>query len=202
MIDYSEQQMDWFRRNGFTSGGCTYIIMEEDTYSIKEDLKERGCVYNKLLGWHTGSPKDIGSKYNYIPVAFDEIYKWISLPCQPAFVEEKEGANKYIEELRDKYLPTNGSWIGCRNQRFYNMPVTLVEENTYKTMYGNSNMYKFKNEDGNALVWYTKLPINLKLRQFGLLTGTCKDYTKFKGQKITRVTRCKIIVPSDNNKEE
>ena len=202
MINYSEQQIDWFRRNGFTPNGYTYIVMEEDTYSIKDDLKERGCVYNKLLGWHTGFPKDIENKYKFVSVSFDDIYKWISLPCQPALVEEKEMANKFIEKTRNEYFPVVGEWIGCRNQRFYNMPVTLIEENAYKTMYGDSNMYKFKNEDGNILVWYTKLPINLKLRQFGLLTGTCKDYTKFKGQKITRVTRCKIIIPNDNNKEE
>ena len=47
-----EKILKYYKEHNITPQGETYIVTG-DTYSIKEKLKELGCGYDKLLGWHS-----------------------------------------------------------------------------------------------------------------------------------------------------
>ena len=38
----------WLEKNGFGADGLTWCIFGEDTYAIKEQLKELGCKFSPL----------------------------------------------------------------------------------------------------------------------------------------------------------
>ena len=40
---------EYFEKNGFNEDGYTYCVVGEDTYSIKDHLKEMGGKYNPTL---------------------------------------------------------------------------------------------------------------------------------------------------------
>lgn len=39
----------WLEKNGFGADGLTWCVFGDDTYAIKEQLKELGCKFSPLL---------------------------------------------------------------------------------------------------------------------------------------------------------
>lgn len=50
----------WLEKNGFnTETEVTYVIWGDDTYAIKDWLKEQGCKFNPVLKWHAPEPIEL-----------------------------------------------------------------------------------------------------------------------------------------------
>ena len=64
---------EWLEKNGFSADGLTYCIFGDDTYSIKEKLKQLGCRFSPLLKWHSPEPLDLPAGYGMISFTFDDI---------------------------------------------------------------------------------------------------------------------------------
>ena len=66
---------EWLEANGFNSKGETFILVG-NTYSIKNELKEKGWKFNRILKWHGGSPLNEYPQFPIITIKFEQIAEW------------------------------------------------------------------------------------------------------------------------------
>ena len=70
--DYEVKKEKWLKDNGFNENLETYVYFLDNSYEIKETLKDDGFRFNKVLYWHTPELKEEYSDKT-IKVALDEI---------------------------------------------------------------------------------------------------------------------------------
>jgi hypothetical protein len=87
-------------------------------------------------------------------------------------------------------------------QRVRDMPLVLVAEHSFDTMYGTKWILRFEDSAGRCVVWKTTSPgSGYKTGDRVLLTGTVKDFGEYKGTNQTELTRCKVQ-PTQNSCEQ
>lgn len=169
-----------------------YIIFGENTYAIKEEIKERGGRYNPVLNWYFTRETEVPEGYSLIAIDFDSLYEW--LPMVKRF-ELKEEAKQIVEDAKAELLPPSKSeFIGDIKERLRGLNVTLTGARAVDSAYGTSIMFTFKQGD-NILVWFTTSPPDEKDAIVGhqySLTGTVKDFKIYNGVKQTILSRCKL----------
>lgn len=167
-----------------------YIIFGENTYNIKEEIKERGGRYNPALGWHFTKETELPEGYSLIPIDFDAVYEWFPMVKR---IELKENAKEVVEEAKNANLPASKSeFIGEIKERLRGLNVTLTGARAVSSVYGTSIMFTFKEGD-NELVWFTSCPPDEKDAIVGhkySLTATVKDHKIYNGVKQTYLNRC------------
>lgn len=167
-----------------------YIICGENTYNIKDEIKERGGRYNPTFGWHFTKETEVPEGYSLIPIDFDAVYEWLPMVKR---IELKENAKQVVEEAKAALLPPSKSeFIGEIKERLRGLSVILTGARAVSSVYGTSIMFTFK-QDENVLVWFTSCPPDEKDAIVGhqySLTGTVKDHKVYNGEKQTYLNRC------------
>lgn len=194
----NETKAEWLKRNGFEQADnkyVTYVITGGNTYEIKDTLKQNGCVYNKLLGWH--SPQQFKLEgFVWVPIFADDIYVW--LPSISTMTVRDE-AETFVKETLKPYQPkrnvelassmTDSEFIGAIGDRLRKIPAVIVGKKEVNSKYGLSMLYTF--ESGNSvLCWFTSSFKNVEVGDKILLSGTIKDRKEYNQQKQTILTRC------------
>lgn len=185
-----EENARWLERNGFSADGKTWVVIG-NTYDIKDELKEAGAKWNGLLGWHLDHDPVIWPAFT---VTTDDVCRR-SLADQ-LFWDDYSVIAALISELREKHRPASGSeYLGAVGEKL-TVRVRLVRIFTYETHFtyrGETNfIYKFADEEGNALVWKTSCPLDLEEGREYEVSGKVKEHSEYKGEKQTALTRCKV----------
>lgn len=89
--------------------------------------------------------------------------------------EHDEINNEYLGELGDKLTLNIKSWK-CVYQGH--------------TIFGDNYLYRFITDDNHIITWGTST--QLADRDICILKGTVKEHNDFRGQKQTKLTRCKV----------
>lgn len=169
-----------------------YLVAGENTFDIKDELKERGGRYKPEFNWHFTKPTELPEGYKLVAIDFDEVYDWNPLTQH---IGIKENAKQIAEEARAKVAPkSNSEWIGEIKQRMRDLKVVLTGARAVSSAYGESIMFTFKQGE-NILVWFTSCPPADEDAIVGheyLLTGTVKDHKVYNGTKQTYLNRCKL----------
>lgn len=181
----------WLEKNGFSADGFTYVIFGDDTYSIKEWLKEQGCKFHPWLKWHSPTPLDVPVGYGSICFSFDELCIW----------DEKEGSAYFTEKAKDLIDrrvkeaegPSLSEYVGEVGERLRNLTVVFKSMRGFAGRYGWTNIYTFQHGD-DVLVWFTAKDLDLEKGQVVDLTGTVKCHEEFREVKTTQLSRCIIKV--------
>ena len=181
------KRSEWLKKNGFDENGDTYVLIGLDSYSIKNELKEAGWKYNKILRWHSPSPT--GYEENIYKVNWTEVYTssiWGEMyPIQ--------GSQQKIDSIIKAAMPASTSeWIGEKGDKISNLLVTLVSIHGFQGKYGFSQVVKFKTEEENVLTWFTTVNIKIAEGDNCILCGTIKNLDTYNNEKITVMTRCKL----------
>ena len=167
-----------------------YVVFGQDTYAIKDEIKERGGRYNSDFGWHFMKETEVPEGYSLIPIAFDDVYDWF--PMVKRF-EIKENAKQVVEAAKNALMPPSKSeFIGDIKERIRGLNVTLTGARAVSGAYGTSVMFTFKQNE-NILVWFTSCPPDEQDAIVGhqySLTGTVKDHKIYNGEKQTYLNRC------------
>ena len=167
-----------------------YVIVGENTYAIKDALKEKGCHFNKNIGWYSSHPINISDGYKEVAVSFLSCYTW--QPFSEKF-EIKTTAEKTVNEAIAKGIPPeNVDWMGEIKERLRELPVTVTAAHSFETAYGHTTVYTFSKE-GYIFTWFTSSSVDISVGDKGFLTGTVKDHTEYHGVKQTILTRCKFM---------
>lgn len=185
-----EKNASFLKKAGFSEDGKAWVVVG-NTYKIKEDLKAAGCKWHNLIGWHFDHA-DNG--FNCFELTIDEIttksladeYIWEDY----SFIEQ------YVKDQKAKYAPKTGSeYVGEVGGKL-ELSVTLKRVFQFETHFTYSGegsyIYKFADAEGNTVTWKTSKDLKIDEGWTGLITGTVKEHSEYRGDKQTVLTRCKI----------
>lgn len=177
----------WLEKNGFSEDGLTYCVFGDDTYSIKEWLKEQGCKFHPLLKWHSPVPLDLPEGYGIISFSFEDLCEWNESQQNAFFYESaKEKVDRAFKEAEG---PSLSEYVGEVGERLRNLTAIFKSGRGFSGKYGWTNIYTFQvGED--VLVWFTAKDLDLEKGQAVDLTGTVKKHEEFRGVKTTQLSRC------------
>lgn len=169
-----------------------WLVTGNNTYTIKDWLKENGAKFAPALNWYAAQPLDVPVGYGMVSIPFDSCFEW---NCYSQKFAPKEGAKEVADAARNSLYPESKSeWIGEIKERLRNLEVTYVSSRDIESYYGISILYTFKAGE-NILVWFCSgkgLPQNIEVGDSFLLTGTVKDHKEYNGVKQTVLTRCSV----------
>ena len=184
--EYANNKAAWLKNNNFSKDGYTYIVTG-DSYSIKDQLKENGFKYDLVLKWHRATAE--GYEDQVIKVSADDIIEFSAWGKG----YYKTGAKETIEnKLAETQLEDPSNWVGEEGAIFEAESVQLISKNGFESYYGYSNIYTFRDENCNKLVWFTKTNIPFVEGDHLKIKGRIKSHEEYKGTKQTILTRCKV----------
>lgn len=201
-----ERNLAWLRKEDFSDDGFVWIILG-DTFSIKEELKELGCRFNGLLGWH--SSREL-SEYPTAKLTADDcfdrnidgFYFWKS------YSDVVDLCNAKRDEFKKLNSPDfpDSHHVGSVGEKI-EITATFTAEHSFETHFNyhsiTNYIYTFTDETGNVFIWKTTSIIwdeDAKGHQRALETGskvrikgTIKAHGEYRGIKQTELIRCKIM---------
>lgn len=177
----------WLEWNGFSTDGFTYCAIGDNTFAIKDWLKENGFKFNPTLKWHSPQPVDMPEGYGLLTLAFDDIAKWDDTYKEAYYFEKTKAiVNKAFKEAAG---PSLSEYVGEVGQRLRNMTAIYESTRGFAGVYGWTNIHTFKvGED--VLVWFTTVELTADVGATVDLTGTVKKHEEFRGIKTTQLSRC------------
>lgn len=167
-----------------------YIVTGDNTYNIKEELKERGGRFNPVFGWYFTKETEVPDGYALAAINMEDVYEW--LPMVKKF-DLKENAKEVVSKAKEALLPPSLSeYVGDIKERVRDMKVKLTGARAVESAYGSSVLFTF--EAGNdILIWFTSCPPDADKAIVGheyLLTFTVKAHDTYQGTKQTKINRC------------
>ena len=182
-------KLEWLEYNNFSKDGIAYCITGDNTYNIKDWLKEQGCTYSPLLKWHIAEPIDLPEGYFIKEVKFDDIYTW-----EDNDAWEKESAKGFLKKLFAlEKEPSNSEWIeGNIGDRVRNMTARVMKIRGFNGAWGYTSVYTFKSGE-NILTWFTQSDPEIEENDLIDITFTIKNFTEYLGEKQTQISRPKIV---------
>ena len=167
-----------------------FVVIGENTYAVKDELKELGCKYRPEFGWYCTHAVDVPVNYGMVGIPFDKVCEWNPV-AKKIFI--KDGAKEIADAAKNEAAPkSNSEFIGDIKQRLRDMKVVYTNCRTIESYYGISLVYTFKLGD-NVLTWFCSgkgIDPDIEIGETVLLTGTVKDHKEYNGVKQTYLNRC------------
>ena len=197
-----EANAAFFQKQGFNAEGKTYVILG-DTYKIKDELKQLGCKFSNIFGWHIDHQIE---GYDLLMVDVNECFDKDYTGTYRWNLWKNDGLTERIHEasLKAAASRSKSQHVGSIGDRI-STKATLTKISWYDTNFGTKYIYTFTDIWNNVLVWKTtggcEKEVNglLKPVEAGemiTITGTVKSHDEYQGIKQTVLTRCKIQWPA------
>lgn len=189
-MNSNQDKKEWLARNGFNEDGLTWCVFGDDTYSIKDKLKEMGCKFSPILKWHSPEPLDIPAGYDMFSISFDDIMEWDAQAKNAFFTEDaKSIVDRKFAEAEG---PSLSEYVGEVGERLRNMTAIFKSRRGFNGRYGWTNIFTFA-VDQNIFIWFTATELDIEVGSTVDLTGTVVDYIEYNGVKQTKLNRCKVV---------
>ena len=191
----AEWNKTWLEREGFNADGITYVVLG-NTYEIKEELKAKGAKFNDMLGWHMADPQG----YDVAQISVDDVtyrtyigrFEYIMWADGVQIVREaKDAAEKALKAERNEHVSEYVGTVGERRE----FNCTLIGHFTFQSYFSYDDVsfiYKFKDENGDIIVWKTSTWLDDEKKNFRF-KATIKEHSEYKGEKQTVVNRPKFF---------
>ena len=75
----------------------------------------------------------------------------------------------------------------------HDFTLTVVSERVLEGQYGMTHLYKFTDENGNNLVWFSSKNQDLDIGATYTIKATVKDHSEYNNEKQTVITRGKVL---------
>lgn len=176
---------------GFGENEKIYLVYGDDTYAIKDKLKEMGARFDPTLKWYLPEVVELPEGYQLCEMSFDELYDYNVQSKWASFKEDaKQIVSKRMAELKGP--STSIYYPGAEKQRIRNIVAKVANIRGFEGFYGYTNVYTFTSED-YVFVWMTsKCDLTLSIGDVVDLTGTIKKFDEYMGVKQTHLTRCVV----------
>ena len=176
---------------GFGEDEKAYLVYGDDTFAIKDKLKELGARFDPTLKWFFSKEVELPKGYKLCAMSFDELYNYNP---QGKWAEFKEDAktivSRRIAELKGP--STSVYYPGVEKERIHNITAKVKSIHGFEGMYGYTSVYTFTSGD-YVFVWITsKCNMNLAVGDTVDLTGTIKKFDEYMGVAQTYLTRCLV----------
>ena len=176
---------------GFGEDEKAYLVYGDDTFAIKDKLKELGARFDPTLKWFFPNKVALPEGYNLCEMSFDELYNYTP---QNKWAEFKEDAKAIVSRrmVELKGPSTSVYYPAAEKERIRNITAKVDNIRGFEGAYGYTSVYTFTSEN-YVFVWMTsKCDVNLAIGQTVDLTGTIKKFDEYMGVKNTYLTRCCI----------
>lgn len=185
-----EKKAKWLRDHGCNEQS-TFIYFPTDGYDKRETLKLAGFTFDPVLLWHCATPPE-----EFLPFV-------IELPLTD-FVDFtvwgtgfiREHTAELVKEVTKQARPQSpSSYVGEIGKKIIDYPVVLASIRPFESRFGQSQIVKFLDSNGNILKWFTSTHISFDTNTSLLLSGTVKHQEKDKYEddaEVTILTRCKL----------
>lgn len=185
--DSEKNKLAWFAKNGIGEDGSIYIICGDNTYAIKDKLKELGCRFSPALKWYSPIDLELPEGYSTLHFSFDDLYEWV--PNWKNATLRPDAEKKIAAAIEELAGPSLSEYVGEIGERLYNMTAVFVATRGWEGRYGYTYIHTFRSGE-NVLTWFTSKDLNLDENTIVDLTATVKSHDEYKGVKNTQVTRC------------
>lgn len=182
-----EKIQKWMLQNGFNTDGITYCVAGENSFNIKDMLKQQGFKFSPLLKWHGDTKIDLPDNYYFIPLHFSDLYAW---DIQKQEVLPLVGAAAKVQDALKQGLPQQSNFIGTIGERLYDVNAVFKFSKAFINKSGSfvfAHHFDIQNE---RAVWVTQKQLSLIPEQSILLTGTIISHSVFANRKTTNINRC------------
>ena len=183
---------EWLEKHGFNKDRMTYIYFPADSYEVKDQLKEAGFRFEKILLWHAPEIPE-GYEDKVVEVWFDAI--GVMSAWHEGFFGEF--AEKIVKDRIRKARPaveSTSEWVGEVKDKITDT-FTVVFAKGVNTRYGLTQLVKFEDAKGNNYTWWASAAwaADLEIGDTLTLTAIVKDHSEYEGVKTTVITRCKRV---------
>lgn len=184
-----ERNKTFFKKDGFDENGNTWLVLGNNTFDIKDELKEDGARFTNLLNWHFYFETD---KYPTIKINIDSIarknvfgdYYYNDYTSVADFVKSEKSKANTADIKQSEYQFNIGDKV--------EIDLKLVSVFSFRNHFGDTNyIYKFVDSDKNIFIWKTSNYIKNSVTNCKV-KGTVKDHAEYNNDKQTILTRCKI----------
>lgn len=169
-----------------------YLVVGENSYEIKDQLKENGFRFDRDLGWYNTHSEQVPAGFSLTSVPFDDLFDWDWFTRR---ISVKDDAKKVADAAKNAAAPkSNSEYVGEIKERLRDLQVVYVKSREVDGYYGVTTIYTFKTGE-NILTWFSSgkgLPQDINVGDSFLLTGTVKDHKEYNGVKQTVLTRCLV----------
>ena len=185
-----ERNKAFYKKVGFSEEGDVWVVLG-DTYSIRDELKSKGAKYIPVIGWHFDHEVDDYPCFKLTKE--DTTYEYEDYSRDLKMADEL----RELVELHKKALSPkmDSEFVGEVGKKV-EVRVNYICHHRYKTHYTYHGevhyIYKFKDENGNILIWNTSSYPEIEEGESYILRGTVKEHKEYKGDKETILSRCKI----------
>ena len=176
---------------GFGEDEKAYLVYGDDTFAIKDKLKELGARFDPTLKWFFSKEVELPEGYKLCAISFDELYNYNP---QSKWAEFKEDAKAIVSRrmVELKGPSTSIYYPGVEKERIRNITAKVDSIRGFEGMYGYTSVYTFTSGD-YVFIWMTsKCDMGLTVGEAVDLTGTIKKFDEYMGTKNTYLTRCII----------
>jgi Fe-S cluster biogenesis protein NfuA len=176
---------------GFGEDEKAYLVYGDDTFAIKDRLKELGARFDPTLKWFFPKEVELPEGYKLCEMSFDELYNYNP---QAKWAEFKEDAKAIVSKRIAglKGPSTSKFYPGTEKDRIRNITAKVSNIRGFEGIYGYTTVYTFTSEN-YVFVWMTaKCDLNLTVGETVDLTGTIKKFDEYLGVKNTYLTRCNV----------
>ncbi len=176
---------------GFGENEKAYLVYGDDTFLIKNKLKEMGARFDPTLKWYFSEAVELPEGYKLCVMSFDELYDYNPKAKWAQFKENaKEIVGRRIAELNGP--STSIYYPAAEKERIRNITAKVSKIKGFEGLYGYTYVYTFTSGD-YVFIWMTsKSDLNLSIGDVIDLTGTIKKFDEYLGVKQTHLNRCKI----------
>ena len=178
---------------GFGENEKVYLVYGDDTFAIKDKLKELGARFDPTLKWFFPKEVALPEGYKLCEMSFDELYNYNP---QTKWAEFKEDAKAIVTRrmIELKGPSTSEYYPGVEKERVRNITAKVKSIRGFEGAYGYTSVYTFTSEN-YVFVWMSsKCNVDFAVGDTVDLTGTIKKFDEYMGVKNTYLTRC-IVKP-------
>ena len=176
---------------GFGENEKAYLVYGDDTFSIKNELRELGARFDPTLKWFFPNEVALPAGYKLCEMSFDELYTYNPRTKWAEFKEDAKAiVSRRIAELKGP--STSEFYPAAEKERLRNITARVSNIRGFEGIYGYTFVYTFTSEN-YVFVWMTaKNDAQLAVGDVVDLTGTIKKFEEYMGVKTTYLTRCTI----------
>lgn len=176
---------------GFGEDEKVYLVYGDDTFAIKDKLKELGARFDPTLKWFFPAEVALPEGYKFCVFTFDELYDYNPQTKWAQFKEDaKNIVARRIAELKGP--STSIYYPAAEKARIRNITAKVDSIRGFEGRFGYTMVYTFTSED-YVFVWMTsKCDLNLSVGEIIDLTGTIKKFDEYLGIRQTHLARCTV----------
>lgn len=159
------------------------------TRTYEKPTSESFEIARKAIDWAASIPGDDIEEYlhNIRIIAKRELVQFRESGLAASIVAAYK---RHLGESLKREAKAISNWVGTVGEKIESV-MAVEKAVTVETQYGTSKIYVMRDEQGNDFTWFSSTNV-LEAGMTVKLKATVKAHDMYKGNKTTKLTRCKV----------